>query len=148
MRSLLLILLLAGCSGDNRQITVGSRAESMPKAGADAAAAAGNASIVTIDPLPPPPVSPRELTVELVKDGCDGECTVVTVRPRAGNPPYDVSWEDHSTTHKRTLCPAPNAKFTATVRDTAFETPEFSYEARTKTADVPPAMLDCSQQRS
>jgi hypothetical protein len=144
-----LCALSIGCSGD------GSRGLRVGMAGDEAGASAGAAGIDNpsgggtgggID------ISDNALEVEIQRDAlevelltlsCAGECAEVEAIARGGHKPYAFLWDDGSAESVRTLCPDETTTFRVAVTDTAIETEEHEYEARTERAELTAEVLRC-----
>lgn len=88
--------------------------------------------------------NPQAMTIEIVTISCAGDCADVIAVASGGNPGYTFAWSDGVTTAARSVCPDATTTYTVTVTDTAFDDPEFHYDAQTTTARVTANVLDCS----
>jgi hypothetical protein len=58
------------------------------------------------------------MTVTFVTLRCAGSCADVEAVATGGNPPYDFSWEDGTTSATRQVCPTSSTRYSVTVSDT------------------------------
>ena len=148
------LCVLAACSGDDkRKLTVGTEPNVSGTAGRPAGAsgqssagASGKSNTATgsDNALGVRVQDVRDMTIDVITLSCAGDCADIEAVAHGGNPPYAVAWEDGSTDPKRHVCLDESATLRVSATDTAISDDEFSYDARTVTADVSATVLDCS----
>lgn len=155
MRTLRLLSVLAaavlGCSSDSpRGLVVGM---DTPQGGASGAGGSGGVDnpsggmgggLDISDNALEVEIQHEALAVELITLRCAGECAEVEAVARGGHPPYAFAWDDGGTGAVRMLCPDQTTTFGVAVTDTAIDTEENPYEARTERAEVTAEVLSCT----
>jgi hypothetical protein len=142
---------LVGCSSDSgRGLRVGM---DMPQGGASGHGGSGGVDnpsggtaggLDISDNALEVEIQHEALAVELVTLRCAGDCAEVEAVARGGHAPYAFVWDDGGTEAVRMLCPDATTTFGVAVTDTAIDTEENPYEARTERAEVTAEVLDCT----
>lgn len=86
-----------------------------------------------------------EMTIEVVTVACAGDCADVRAVASGGNPPYEYAWEDGSTSALRRVCLDASATLSVSATDTAIDSEEFSYGARTASTELTARVLGCEE---